>query len=213
MPASYPSSAKTFSTKATNDIIEASHINDLQDEIAAIESGLLTALGHDLKFTDATYDIGKSGATRPRDGFFSRNLTVGGTLTPSGGFVVAATPFTPTWTGTGSNPVIGNGTLAGSYFQIGKLVIFEIEVLMGSTTTFGSGTYEFALPVPAANVRGAMACGMLDSGTSFYTATAILHSTTVLRVNITSGAQVGATAPFTFAPNDYIKISGSYIAA
>lgn len=31
----------------------------------------------DLKFTDATYDIGKSGATRPRDGFFSRNLTVG----------------------------------------------------------------------------------------------------------------------------------------
>jgi len=34
----------------------------------------------DLLFTDATYDIGKSGATRPRDGFFSRNLTVGGTL-------------------------------------------------------------------------------------------------------------------------------------
>jgi hypothetical protein len=33
----------------------------------------------DLKFTDATYDIGKSGATRPRDGFFSRNLVVGGT--------------------------------------------------------------------------------------------------------------------------------------
>lgn len=29
----------------------------------------------DLKFTDATYDIGKSGLTRPRDGFFSRNLT------------------------------------------------------------------------------------------------------------------------------------------
>ncbi len=31
----------------------------------------------DLKFTDATYDIGKSGATRPRDGFFSRGLGVG----------------------------------------------------------------------------------------------------------------------------------------
>ena len=34
----------------------------------------------DLKFTDATYDIGKSGATRPRDGFFSRNVTAGNTL-------------------------------------------------------------------------------------------------------------------------------------
>ena len=31
----------------------------------------------DLLFTDATYDIGKTGATRPRDGFFSRNLVVG----------------------------------------------------------------------------------------------------------------------------------------
>jgi len=31
----------------------------------------------DLKFTDATYDIGKSGATRPRDGWFSRKLNIG----------------------------------------------------------------------------------------------------------------------------------------
>ena len=38
-----------------------------------LAGGTLTG---DLKFTDATYDIGKSGATRPRDGFFSRNLTV-----------------------------------------------------------------------------------------------------------------------------------------
>lgn len=38
----------------------------------------------DLLFTDATYDIGKSGATRPRDGFFSRNMTAGGNLVISG---------------------------------------------------------------------------------------------------------------------------------
>jgi hypothetical protein len=34
----------------------------------------------DIIFTDATYDIGKSGATRPRDGFFSRNMVVGGAI-------------------------------------------------------------------------------------------------------------------------------------
>jgi hypothetical protein len=43
---------------------------------------------NDLLFTDATYDIGKSGATRPRDGFFSRNLVISGIVgiarTPSG---------------------------------------------------------------------------------------------------------------------------------
>ena len=38
-----------------------------------------------LLFTDATYDIGATGATRPRDMFLSRNLTVGGTLTLAGG--------------------------------------------------------------------------------------------------------------------------------
>lgn len=41
----------------------------------------------DLTFTDATYDIGKAGATRPRDGFFSRNMTIGGTLLVSGNVV------------------------------------------------------------------------------------------------------------------------------
>jgi hypothetical protein len=48
MAASYPSSAKSFSTKATNDVIEASHPNDLQDEVTAIETALLTGLAHDL---------------------------------------------------------------------------------------------------------------------------------------------------------------------
>lgn len=38
------------------------------------------AVTSDLLFTDATYDIGKTGATRPRDGFFSRNAVIGGTL-------------------------------------------------------------------------------------------------------------------------------------
>ena len=40
-----------------------------------------TTFTGDVKFTDNTYDIGKAGATRPRDGFFSRNLTLGGTAT------------------------------------------------------------------------------------------------------------------------------------
>lgn len=42
------------------------------------------AITSDLIFTDATYDLGKTGATRPRDGFFSRNLVAGGTLNVSG---------------------------------------------------------------------------------------------------------------------------------
>jgi hypothetical protein len=59
-----------------NTILGATSANTLS-VAATITSNLL--------FTDATYDIGASGATRPRDLFLSRNLTVGGTLTLAGG--------------------------------------------------------------------------------------------------------------------------------
>ena len=41
MAASYPTTPKTFTTKNDGDDVMASHVNDLQDEVAAIESGLL----------------------------------------------------------------------------------------------------------------------------------------------------------------------------
>lgn len=49
------------------------------------------AITSDLIFTDATYDIGKSGATRPRDGFFSRNMVAGGTLAVTGAATLSST--------------------------------------------------------------------------------------------------------------------------
>lgn len=45
----------------------------------------------DILFTDALYDIGKSGATRPRDIFLSRNLTVGGTAAITGAVTLSST--------------------------------------------------------------------------------------------------------------------------
>ena len=40
----------------------------------------ISSSGHFLALTDNTYDIGASGATRPRDGFFARNVVVGSQL-------------------------------------------------------------------------------------------------------------------------------------
>lgn len=37
---SYPTSVKSFTTKNTGDVVQAAHINDLQDEVAAIEAGI-----------------------------------------------------------------------------------------------------------------------------------------------------------------------------
>jgi hypothetical protein len=50
----------------------------------AVVGALPVPITQDLLFTDATYDIGKSGATRPRDLFTSRNATVGADIVVSG---------------------------------------------------------------------------------------------------------------------------------
>jgi hypothetical protein len=41
MAASYPTSVKSFTTKLASDVIQPGHVNDLQDEVSAIETDLL----------------------------------------------------------------------------------------------------------------------------------------------------------------------------
>lgn len=67
----------------------------------------------DLLFTDATYDIGKVGATRPRDLFMSRNLTVGGTAAITGHVTLEGVTSTGA-TGTGAIVFGASPTLSGS---------------------------------------------------------------------------------------------------
>lgn len=75
--------------------------NTLLPLVMATGTGGATAFGgtlsiggnvvSDLLFTDATYDIGASGATRPRDLFLSRNAVIGGTLGVTGLATFAST--------------------------------------------------------------------------------------------------------------------------
>ena len=65
------------------------------------------------------------------------------------GIQAAWTAYTPAWTGTTTNPAIGNGTVSGSYLQIGKTISWRCIVTMGSTTTYGSGAWLISLPVAA----------------------------------------------------------------
>lgn len=44
MPASYPNSAKVFVTKSNGGVIDASHVNDLQLEVTAMEQDLIAGL-------------------------------------------------------------------------------------------------------------------------------------------------------------------------
>ncbi|MFI9344918.1 hypothetical protein ACIG0D_27185 [Streptomyces sp. NPDC052773] len=62
----------------------------------------------------------------------------------------AWTSYTPTWTSS-TAPSLGNGTLVGRYMKIGRTVFVVIHLTTGSTTTYGSGSYNWSLPVTAAS--------------------------------------------------------------
>jgi hypothetical protein len=110
----YPTSVQSFTTKTSADVIQPAHVNDLQTEIAALEGALLTTgLAHHLLFVDATYDIGQSGATRPRHLYLSGDATVGATLTANALSVTGFTTHTISAGGTGSNILAVRNTTSG----------------------------------------------------------------------------------------------------
>lgn len=144
--------------------------------------------------------------------------------------IAAWTSYTPTWTAVTTNPTIGNGTLEGAFCRIGKLVIFRVTLLFGSTTTAGSGIYEWALPVaPAATyTAGSNAGGFLCTGYG--------EDAGVLGVSVDSGRiktgskcwlnvsnnasassgaaqQVAHNVPFSWGDGDNLMFSGMYEAA
>lgn len=149
-----------------------------------------------------------------------------GTGEPGG----AWTSYTPTWTGSGSNPAIVNGTLAGYYKQVGKTVFVRILMVAGSSTTFGTGTYSWALPVTglaianasALNTNVAIGTGSIsDTGTNLHPALVYLATTTTvnLRVFVTlsgsnpvylSQSLVSQGTPATLVSTDVIGMQFSY---
>ena len=56
------------------------------------------------------------------------------------------TAYTPTWTASTTNPTIGNGWITGFYRRVGDSVEIKILAQLGSTSSIGSGTYNFSLP-------------------------------------------------------------------
>jgi hypothetical protein len=129
------------------------------------------------------------------------------------------TSYTPVWTASSVNPVIGNGTITGSYMIIGKTCFVRGNVAMGDTTTFGSGEWYISMPVPAINADAILLTAtLLDNGSAWYNATMVggragFNTKAPLQyVNITNGtaSDVNSTQPFTWANTDRFIWNGSY---
>ena len=145
----------------------------------------------------------------------------------------ASGTWTPAWsTATGSAvPRYGNATVSAFYFQLGKMVLYGIDILFGSTTNFGSSpttadNWTFSLPVTCAFSGSGRTVGtavFTRSNTEMMMGYAYPGTTTALQVNIATGrvdavapstnGAVDSLTPFTWANGDRLRISGFYPAA
>jgi hypothetical protein len=163
------------------------------------------------------------------------NLTAGGNTAPLVADSTTATglrwdnsawtTYTPTWTSSGTQPAIGNGDLFGFYKQRGKVINARISLVAGSTSTFGTGVYFFALPVTAANTNiGGMSshAWVFDSSAGvFYHAFADSNDgsgkvglrTVVTNATFATLDTVTQSSPFSWAQGDQINFSFTYEAA
>lgn len=125
------------------------------------------------------------------------------------------TSYTPTWTSFSGSPSIGNGTMVGRYIKIGRLVTFNFGLIVGSTTTFGTGTWTFTLPIVSVTTTD-------QTGVAYYLDANGNHHTGNIRLTAASSFSltphalsnyVQATVPFTWATADQLQVSISYESA
>lgn len=130
------------------------------------------------------------------------------------------TPYTPTWTASGGGNSIGNGSVGGRYLAIGKTIHFYINFGVGSTTSVGTGRWDFSLPVTSvayASLGHLIGYGVAkDNGVRNYHLDALYVGTTTVTGWRDAGATeatVTPTTPFTWATGDSLTLMGMYEAA
>lgn len=131
----------------------------------------------------------------------------------------AWTDYTPTWTGSTTNPTLGSTTIAGRYKLLdAKTVAIQISVSIttGGAWNAGSGSYAFSLPAGMTSATGRVqiiAGHVLDNGTTHYVAIGkILAGTTVVgEVIVADGTAprlLQHNAPMVPATGDQYNLNG-----
>lgn len=140
-----------------------------------------------------------------------------GLITGAGTSLGAWTAYTPTWGASGTAPVLGNGTISGKYCIIGKTCFFYVLLTLGSTSTVGTGGWNFTLPTADAalesqlNITGQA----IDVSASqrFPLAHERIDTTRFYVLNVANPmVRVAPTVPFTWTPADADKVvvNGTY---
>jgi hypothetical protein len=122
---------------------------------SAVVATLPNPIAQDLLFFDATYDIGKPGASRPRDLFQSRNATIGGTLDVTGATTLSSTLG-----------VTGATTLSSTLGVTGAATLASTLAVTGVTTLTGGLNTPLTVPNGGTGVATRTAYGVIVGGTT-----------------------------------------------
>lgn len=184
---------KTFSRGAQTPFdvaVGSTKVSNLDaDKVDGIEgSDLMPKAGGtfvgDVLFTDGLYDLGKTGATRPRDGFFSRNVEIGGTLAVTG--VITATAgqivfpaaqnasaganilddfeegsWTPVWTAAGGSTASVYDSQIGRYQKVGKWCNVQAYIDLNSVGSLTGQPQIGGLPFTTDTTASFFQCGTM----------------------------------------------------
>jgi hypothetical protein len=137
--------------------------------------------------------------------------------------LTAWTSYAPTWSSSGTQPALGNGSLTGRYVNIGATIIGEIRLQAGVVGfNRGSGVYYLSLPTLGVydNLQPVGSVVMRDEGPSVtYFGTALFNSNNGERLELFMHTQVasfdqGSAAtsdtPFLFSSNDRMLLQFQY---
>lgn len=176
--ASYPNAVKSFTSKNAGDTIQPSHVNDLQDEIAALEDGLL----------NGTAPINSSRITAPAAQISNATIS---SLTVS---VMSITNLQTTASTTASLNVTTGSTMAALNVT-GMSSLADLQVAAAAPAVRVSNSANIAV--------GDASTTRLTFNTDVFTSTSGMHSTTTNpgRLIATSSGIYCITGTVTWAPN------------
>lgn len=128
------------------------------------------------------------------------------------------TVWTPTLTGSSSNPAIGNGSIEASYAQMAKIVHLGIEINIGSTTKRGVGAWQLSLPVPARASRNqvlpvqvsAVGLGDFVGIAKIETVSGVARINRIFLATSTAAQPLSHSVPAALGAGSKIIISGTY---
>jgi hypothetical protein len=133
-------------------------------------------------------------------------------------FTLWTSSFVPVWSSSGTAPAVGDGAIICHYKHVGFTAYIFIRLTWGSTTTGGTGSWNFTMPLVPNFDNFYLGVMMNDNSAAIVypgSARLLVSPPGVNRVGTYSATGVSgnasATQPFTWAVNDVLTIAGTFL--